>query len=83
MTVLQMPGHEPSGFEQVVGHVTFCVAVAVGVGAPVGAADRVGVGPLSSGAGGIVTVIEGVPSGSGVGATDGVTLSLGIGSCTL
>ena len=31
-----MPGHEPSGFVQVVGHFTFGVAVATGVGVEVG-----------------------------------------------
>lgn len=61
-----MPGHEPSGFEQVVGQVTFCVGVAVGVWAPVMVGLGVGVGPLIGGGVGIVTV-KGSPAGEGVG----------------
>ena len=48
ITGLQMPGHEPSGFVQLVGHLAEGVGVAVGPeGVPLGVADS-----LYSGAGG-------------------------------
>ncbi|HYR80037.1 MAG TPA: hypothetical protein VEO55_08515, partial [Candidatus Dormibacteraeota bacterium] len=78
-----MPGQPPPVFEQVVGHFSFGVAVAVGVGPPVGVAvgPGVGVGPPVVGAGGMTTGV-GVPSGSGVGATNGVADWTGFGSCS-
>ena len=63
--LLQTPGHVPSGFEQVVGHLI------AGVG--------VGFGPPASGAGGIVTDVS-APSGSGVGIASGVTFGSGSGN---
>jgi hypothetical protein len=63
--LLQMPGHDPSGFEQVVGHLR------AGVG--------VGLAPPASGAGGIVTLVSG-PSGNGVGIASGVMFGSGNGN---
>ena len=82
--LLQRPGQPPPGFKQVVGHFTVGVEVAVGVG-PVGVAVGVGdplglgVGPLITGAGGIVTEM-GSPSGDDVGIAVGVTSAKGVGN---
>ena len=65
IVLLQMPGHVPSGLEQVVGHLN------AGVG--------VGLAPPASGAGGIVTLV-GVPSANGVGIASGVMFGSGSGN---
>ena len=73
-----MPGHEPSGFVQLVGHLAEGVGVAVGPeGVPLGVADS-----LYSGAGGIATGTAG-PSSAGEGAADGASLGSGVGNCSL
>jgi hypothetical protein len=63
--LLQMPGHDPFVFEQVVGHLI------AGVG--------VGLAPPASGAGGIVTDVS-APSGNGVGIASGATFGAGSGN---
>ena len=82
MKVLQTPGHEPSGFEHVVGQVILKVGVelGVGVGDPLVVGYGLGVGtPWTIGACGIVTSV-GSPVGTGDGATSGVTSGAGCGN---
>ena len=64
--LLQMPGHVPPRFEQVVGHLI------AGVG--------VGLAPPASGAGGIVTVTKSPGTADAVGIASGVTFGSGSGN---